>query len=544
MLRPYQIQLKSDIYDAWANGFKNILAVLPTGGGKTIVFCDIAVDQAINLNHPTAIQVHRKELVQQICLTLSSLNISHNIIAQRSTILGIISAERRLYGKQFYNHKSPISVVSVDTLNARINRHMMWAKSIEFWIVDEAAHVLTKNKWGRSLKYFPNAKGLGVTATPQRLDKRGLGSHADGVFDTMVMGPTTRWLIDEGYLCPYKIAISPSDYRNHLANAKEGHDFTRVAMARASEKSKIVGDVVEHYQKLAAGKQAIVFADSIAAGERMESEFIRKGVSAKLLTGLTPDNERLEGMINFRDKDTQVLINVDLFDEGLDVPGIECVIMARPTMSVSKFLQMCGRGLRPLAGKDHLILIDHVGNINTHRLPDEIRHWTLDRIVKRRDKVNLIRICKNPMCNAPYDRLLHICPYCGLEDEPPTRGSGEGRIPLELVDGDLVLLDPESLRKLDAGTMLEDPALLAERVSKAAGGAAGVRAMRNQRERIEVQEKLGEYIARWAGKMKRMGYTDRQIHKHFYIHRGMTITQAMSEPKAGMLDTMGRSDEL
>lgn len=540
MLRPYQLDLKRDIYDAWNNGYQNVLAVMPTGAGKTFSFSDIAVDQSLNLNLPTAIEVHRKELLQQICLTLSALKVQHNIIAPKKTIMGIIAAERRLYGRQFYNHKAEITTVSVDTLNYRINKHIPWAKSIGFWIVDEAAHVLKGNKWGRSLDYFPNAKGLGVTATPQRLDKRGLGRHADGVFDTMVFGPSTRYLIDNGYLCNYKVAFPVSDYQDYLVKAKDGHDFTRQAMAQASVSSHIVGDVVYNYQKYANGKQAIVFADSIAAGLRMEKEFAKQGIAAKLLTSETGDSERLEGIIAFKERKIQVLINVDLFDEGLDVPGIECVSMARPTMSTSKYLQMCGRGLRPLEGKPYLTLIDHVGNIAEHGLPDSHRTWTLDRIVKRRDKVNLVRICKNPMCNAPYDRLLHICPYCNLEDTRPSAGEGGGKIPLSVVDGDLMLLDPESLRELERCSILEDPGIIGARVAKAAGGPAGVHAMEKQRERIETQNELAECIARWAGRMRASGYSDRMINKYFYARWEMTITMALSEPKGAMLNTMER----
>lgn len=353
----------------------------------------------------------------------------------------------------------------------------------------------------------------------------------------MVSGPETRWLINEGYLSHYKIAVPKSDYRHFLKDASAGSDFTHQAMAEAAEKSHIVGDIVENYQKFASGKQAIVFSSDIAAGTRTEKAFRDAGISAKLLTGCTPDQERLNCLLDFRSKKINVLINVDLFDEGLDVPGIECVIMGRPTMSLGKYLQMIGRGLRVMDGKPYCIIIDHVGNVNEHGLPCEIREWTLDRIVKRKDKVNLMRICGNPKCNAPYDRLSSECPYCGTKVEPVKSGGGGGRVPLKEIDGDLELLDPEQIREMEAAAKLEDPALVAQRVSKAAGGAAGIRAMRNQQERIDTQKKLIETIAQWAGLQKAMGLTDRAINKKFYIYYGQTITQALSEPKQEMLVT-------
>jgi len=507
---------------------------------NTVTFCSLAIELAVEAHDtkPTAIAVHRKELVQQISLTLSSQNITHNIIAPRPTIKDIVAGQRREFGKQFYDYNSSVTVVSVDTLNSRITQHEKWAKGIRFWVTDEAAHLLRKNKWGRAVSYFDNAIGLGVTATPERLDKRGLGSHVDGVFDTMVEGPNTRWLIDNGFLCKYKIAVPSSDYQAYLAKASSGSDYSKSAMSDASAKSTITGDVVENYKKFADGKQAIVFATDIANAHTMQENFNDAGISAKLLTGLTSNTERLQGMIDFREKRTKVLINVDLFDEGLDVPGIECVIMARPTMSLSKYLQMIGRGLRTAEGKEFLIVIDHVGNVSRHGLPCQKRKWTLDRIVKRRDNTNLIRICSNVECNSPYDRMLTECPWCG---EPPVSkagGGGGGRIPPEMVDGDLELIDPFTLQEMESNTILESPGDIAERVSGAAGAAAGIRAAKNQKERIEVQGKLSEVIARWAGHQRHYGYTDRQIHKKFFIEYQMTITQALAEPKKNMLQTI------
>ena len=166
----------------------------------------------------------------------------------------------------------------------------------------------------------------------------------------------------------------------------------------------------------------------------MEESFQAKNITAKLLTGLTPDAERIRSMDLYRDGKIKVLINIDLFDEGLDVPGIEVVIMARPTMSLGKYLQICGRVLRPVyapgydlstkegrlaaqaAGpKPFGLIIDPVGNRKRHGLPCELRHWTLDDIVKKRSSEALVRICSNFMCNAPYDRFKTVCPFCGTE---------------------------------------------------------------------------------------------------------------------------------
>lgn len=534
-LRPYQIDIKSQVYNSWNSGYKNTLLVLPTGMGKTKTFASLVIET----NLTTAVIVHRKELVQQICLTFAEEGFQHNVIAARPDIRGIIAAERRMFNKSFYNPNSKITIISVDTLISRQDHYKSWAESIQQWVTDEAAHVLADNKWGKAIKMFTNARGLGVTATPERLDKKGLGSHVDGVFDIMVQGPTSRWGIEQGFLSKYKIVAPPSDYNQHLISKSDTSDYSKQAMIDASNKSHIVGDVVENYLKFAKGKQAILFATDTTTSKKMEKQFLDKGVTARALDATTPDGERLEALIKFRNKEIQVLLNVDLFDEGLDVPGIEVVIMGRPTKSLGKYLQMIGRGLRPSPDKPYSLIIDHVGNIQEHGLPCDVRDWTLDRIAKRGIKLNFIRICSNTMCNSPYDRVLIACPWCGSEAVKASNGGGGGKPSLQQVDGDLYLLDPEDVRALQNKVILEDPAKMAQRVSMAVNPAAGLRAMKNQQERIAVQKELSEVIALWAGKMKtKHGYNDRMIHKKFYLEHGMTITEALGEPAAEMRDRM------
>lgn len=542
-LRPYQVDIKSLVYRAWLElSIRSVLLVMPTGMGKTKTFSSIVIDGLSDPSGPipTVILVHRKELVQQISLTLAEEEVVHNIIASRKDIKGMIAAQRRMFNKQFYNANSPVSVISVDTLNSRKDIYSSWSKTIRRVITDEAAHVLKINKWGQAIALFQNANQiLGVTATPERLDRKGLGSHVDGVFDVMVEGPTTRWGIENGFLSKYKIACPPSDFQDHLEKGNDTSDYSKAAMITASKKSRIVGDVVESYIKFASGKQSILFATDVATAEEMEKKFKARGISAKSLDGTTADAERLEALISFREKKIKVLINVDLFDEGLDVPGIEVVHMARPTKSLGKYLQMIGRGLRVSNDKPHMILIDHVGNVKYHGLPDNVRKWTLDRTNKRAQKLNFMRICSSVTCNAPYDRALTECPWCGFKAISQGGGGGGLKAALERVDGDLELIDPDMIRMLEKSAVLEDPASVAQRVGRAVSGPAGLKAMKDQQARIEMQKRLVDAIAGWAGNMKHVyGYTDRQIHKKFYLYHSQTITEALGEPKAEMEQTI------
>lgn len=540
-LRPYQKDLKGNIFNAWNCGYRNVLLVLPTGMGKTKTFCSLVIDTLSDPRGalPTAIMVHRKELVQQICLTLAEEGISHNIIASRKDIAGIIAAERRMFGKQFYNPNSTVSVISVDTLRSREDVYRQWAKGILQVITDEAAHVLKDNKWGKAHALFSNARGLGVTATPERLDRKGLGSHADGIYDVMIQGPTTRWGIENKFLSRYKIACPPSDYEQYLESSSDTSDYSKQSMMAASKKSRIVGDVVEAHLKFAKGKQTILFASDTQTAYEMEKKFLAAGIPAKALDATTLDSARLDALINFRSKKIRILINVDLFDEGLDVPGIECVQMARPTKSLGKFLQMIGRGLRIMEGKEYMILIDHVGNVKHHGLPCNIRKWTLDRISKRASRLNFTRICSNFMCNGPFDRALTACPWCGTEVPKPGKGLGGGREMLKQVDGDLVLVDPEFLRMLEEKAQLEDPGRVAARVGAAVNAAAAIKAAKDQQERIKTQKDLAMSIAQWAGHVRQSyQYTDREIHKKFYLHFDQTITEVLGEPREKMLDNI------
>lgn len=540
VLRNYQQSLKAEIYNAWQAGFVNVLAVSPTGSGKAMTLCTLAHELAYIHGMPVVVKVHRKELVSQLCGTLAQLDIPHNIIAQKNTILEIIEEEKRLHGKSYYEPRSPITVVSVDTLLSRADRYQEWAQRQRVWILDEAAHQLKNNKWGKVCELFPNAIGVGFTATPQRLDKKGLGRHAFGLFDTMVQGPTVRWLIDNGFLSKFKVVVPKSDYKDYLEdNGSSTQDYTAKARAYASAHSHIVGDVVDNYLKFVPGKQAIVFADCVEAGQRMEEEFLNRGVPAKLLTADTPSKERFRGVLDFREGKIKALINIDLFSEGFDVPAVEAVIMARPTKSLSLYLQACGRGLRAFKGKEYGVLVDHTGNIAYHGLPDKIRKWTLDNIVKKRDTTNLIRVCSSTMCSMPYDRWLEACPFCGTEPEKVKREPGiSAREALEVVDGDLELLDPETIRELEAEINLENPYDLEERVKRTAGEYAGKAARKKQQERIETQKQLAEVIALWAGRERERGLSDRQIKKKFYLTFNMSITGALSQVKSDMLESI------
>ena len=253
-LRPYQQQCKNEVYDLWQlNPLANVLAVKPTGAGKTVTMASIIHDH----NGPSCAIAHRQELVGQISQALAREGIRHRIIAPQSVIRDIVQAHTRELGQSWYDPSSQAAVAGVDTLLRRADTLVDWMRSVTLWVTDEAHHLLADNKWGRAAELFPNAKGLGVTATPLRADGAGLGRHADGVFDHMVEGPSMRWLIDNKYLTDYRIFAPPSDFEIDDSAIGSTGDYSAPKMRAAARKSHIIGDVVTHYQRIAPGKPIV-----------------------------------------------------------------------------------------------------------------------------------------------------------------------------------------------------------------------------------------------------------------------------------------------
>ena len=523
-LRDYQTDVVNKVYSSWQSGKRNVCLVMGTGLGKSVCMSSIALDFH-NRNQHTAVVAHRNELVSQMSCHLANAGIPHRIIAPTSTVGQIIHKHRKSFNKSFVNPSALTAVVGVDTLVSRADSLKDWAQQIDLWEIDENHHNCRDNKWGKAVEMFINARGLGVTATPNRADGKGIGRWADGFMDDIIIGPTMRWAIDNGYLSDYEIVCPKSDLNVDDSQVSANGDWSLQTLKKAAKKSKIVGDVVTNYLKYAKGRRAIVFATDVDTAEEIATDFRASGVQAVSLNGKTVSTYREESVENFRKGVIEVLVNVDLFDEGFDLPACDVVIMARPTASLAKFLQQCGRALRPLPGKTALI-IDHVSNVIRHGLPDMEREWTLNRREKRAKSQNdpneiPLTVCKN--CLKPYEKFRTVCPYCGFEKplpEPQARS-------IEMVEGDLVLLTREMLERMRRGTILESPADIAARVNRVAGPIAAKGVANRQAEKIAAQADLKEAIAQWAAIERLQGFNDREIYKKFYLTTGMDVLSAL-----------------
>lgn len=522
-LRNYQLDLAEKIELEWGLGAKNVLLSLPTGAGKTVLFTKIMADHV----GPCVAIAHRQELVGQMSVTLGRHGVRHRIIAPKSVIRFVIGLHLDEFnGGSYYDPKSLKAVAGVDTFIRRQEELAYWLPKVTLWVQDEAHHVVRTNKWGKAVAMIPNARGLGVTATPTRADGRGLGRDADGVFDVLINGPSMREIIESGYLSDYRIfAPKTADLNLSSVPVTSSGDYSKPKLSRAVRSSKIVGDVVHWYGHIARGKLGITFVTDIETGTEIAAKYRSDGVPAEVITHKTNDRTRAAILKRFKRREILQLVNVDLFGEGFDLPAVEVVSFARPTASYGLYAQQFGRGLRILEGKDRAIIIDHVDNVIRHGLPDGQQYWSLNRREKKQQAKGseALRVC--PECTGVYHRIAKACPYCGFEPVPVRRSAPE------FVDGDLYELDAEALAQLRGDIAKVDMSAGAYKTYLTRRGCPQIGINSNIRAHLRTQlaqAKLRDVIARWAGAERAKGRPDWESYRRFYLDYGIDVLSAQT----------------
>ena len=235
-------------------------------------------------------------------------------------------------------------------------------------LVDEAHHALAKS-YQRILKQFPKAIVLLFTATPYRTGRMQL----DQIADDIIVGQSIHELTDKGFLAPFRYFQPPGDFNSKLLKRGSTGDFTNDSMQQAMS-TKIFGHIVKQYKRIAPGMQAVVYTYSIDSAIKITAEFNSEGISAVEVDGTTPKEKRDLAVRKFREQEIKILVNVNLFTEGVDLPNVDCVIMARPTASLALYLQFSMRCLNPRPGKT-AIIIDHANNFKSFGYPDDDRDW-------------------------------------------------------------------------------------------------------------------------------------------------------------------------
>jgi superfamily II DNA or RNA helicase/biotin operon repressor len=354
LLRDYQQSLVQKIYEAWADGKKKVIAQLPVGAGKTICFAQIAKDFALK-KEGVLVLAHRQELIEQA---------TAKIIEATGLEVGIIKNGVKP------NYSAPIQVASVQSLGSRLS-HL---GSIGLVICDEAHHSVAKS-WRSILSHFPDQYILGVTATPIRLD----GSGFIDQYDVLIQGASVQQLMGGGVLSQYKLYAAPQAMSTESVKKQNG-DYSISDLAKQNNIIELSGHLIESYRRHANRLQAVVFAINIEHSKAIADRYKQEGITAAHLDGKTPAKERSETIAAFRRGEIKILTNCNLFDEGFDLPSLGCVQIARPTQSLSKYMQMLGRGARSFEGKEYAIYIDHTQNYLIHGLPDASREWSLDGV--------------------------------------------------------------------------------------------------------------------------------------------------------------------
>ncbi|WP_281681168.1 DEAD/DEAH box helicase [Lactobacillus gallinarum] len=287
-------------------------------------------------NNRVMFLIHRKEVLDQAVKTFKEQGVKMNL-----TTMGM-----------------------VQTLTRRVDK----LPTPSVILVDEAHRALAKS-YQRILNKFPKAIVLLFTATPHRTGKMQL----DQIADDIIVGQSIHELTDKGFLAPFRYFQPPNDFNSKLLKRGSTGDFTNESMEQAMS-TKIFGHIVKQYKRIAKGMQAVVYTYSIDSAIKIAAEFNSEGISAVEVDGTTPKEKRTVAVRKFREQEIKILVNVNLFTEGVDLPNVDCVIMARPTASLALYLQFSMRCLNPRPGKT-AIIIDHANNFKTFGYPDDDRDW-------------------------------------------------------------------------------------------------------------------------------------------------------------------------
>ena len=365
-LHPYQQKAKSDIFKAW-DEVCHVMLQMPTGTGKTYLFSSIIHDinvwsQQTHTPNKMLVIAHRRELIDQIDKSLSVFHVAHSVLAGP---------------KEQRNLSNPVIVSSIQTITHPANEDDVerLRSRIRFVIIDEAHHAMA-NTYRKLWKMFPEARFLGVTATPWRMNHSGFLR----IFDKLILTQSVKKFINQGYLAPYNYySLKPNSWVQGTINGihkfDKWGDYDEHALVDTMDIGHIRAQLVKSYQKLAWGKKGIIYSINKQHSANICNDYRRLGVRIVDIDDSTPVALRRQYVDDFKAGSIDIIVNVNIFSEGFDCPDIEFIQLARPTRSLTMYIQQVGRGLRTTEGKTKCIILDNVGMYSRFGLPDANRHW-------------------------------------------------------------------------------------------------------------------------------------------------------------------------
>lgn len=361
-LRPHQVEAKGKIFEAW-NEYNAVMLQMPTGTGKTYLFTSLINDlianyKAMHKEINILVVAHRMELLDQISATLTRFGITHGFIQG--------NREQHLWKR--------VQVGSIMSLLTDKNYYNVSRQRFDYIIVDEAHHSLA-DTYIKLFELFPEAKKLGVTATPWRLNHESFYR----LYDILVTSPQISWFIQRKLLADFDyVSIRPDSQIQRLVDSSQvaqTGDFAIGDLENTFNNQRIRSKIYKSYEQYAKGRKGIIYAINKRHAANIAELYCKHHVEAVAIDCDTPKEERQDLIAQFKEGKIQVLVNVDIFTEGFDCPDVNFIQLARPTKSLALYLQQVGRGLRVVEGKEKTIIIDNVGLYNYFGLPDANRKW-------------------------------------------------------------------------------------------------------------------------------------------------------------------------
>lgn len=406
-LRGYQQELITKIRQSLASGHRRIIVQSPPRTGKTVVMAEIA-RRTTDKGNRICFIIHRKEVLDQAKATFQEQGVNPNLLEA-----GMVQS---------------------------LTRHVDKMRPPEVILIDEAHHALAKS-YTRILEAFPAAYVLLFTATPVRTGRNQL----DQIADDIIVGKSIKELTEQGFLAPFKYyAAKDKDVDDQKLRKSSTGDYVTASIEDAVS-HKIYSHTVDEYLEKADGKQAVVYTYSVEAANHLAREFNARGITAEAIDATTPAQVRDTAVQKFRDQQLKVLVNVNLFTEGIDLPNVDCVIMVRPTMSLALYMQFSMRCLNPRPGKT-AVIIDQVGNWERFGLPNADRDW--EALAKSKAKAakslkrSEIQVIQCPDCFGVVEKSEvedNTCPLCGYSPLVKKRDYEEQKADLvEIADSDQV----------------------------------------------------------------------------------------------------------
>lgn len=395
-LRDYQQNFLESVQTTLAPEQARVMIQLPTGGGKTVI-AGALLNAWLKGGRKAVWLTHRNELVTQTRELLVNAKVATSVDARWKP------------GDDAPARRNRVAILMAQTVSRRTAGKIVWTKysNDDLMIIDEAHHAAAAG-WTRAMQQWPG-RILGMTATPWRLSQK---EGFDHLFSALLCGPSVVDLQSGNYLCGAQVLRPSSQWVIRGGEIGMDGDFTDAGIEAANQANIMTAGGLKFWQEHAQDRQTIVYAVSVDHARNLSAFFRDAGVPAAALLGSTKDKERTALIAAFKNGYLKVLVNVAVATEGFDLPDASCVVITRPTRSLTLYMQMVGRGLRPKKDGGNCLILDLAANAELHGLPEDDREWSLEPRAEEDDVGDAVTVwCER--CDTVSPAASHTCQNCG-----------------------------------------------------------------------------------------------------------------------------------